>query len=126
MSTAPSSALVTPHRVVVILLPLVVLVQAAMAGQHLYGGEDIIELHGYLGSGTFLLALANVPLALAVRKGDGVAFGLAVALVALTFAQVGLGYVGRDTAEAAAWHIPLGVVILGLASYQLSLLRAPR
>ncbi|HLT16741.1 MAG TPA: hypothetical protein VK007_08560 [Acidimicrobiales bacterium] len=127
MSTAaPSPALATAHRVVMVLLPLLVLVQAAMAGQHLYGGQDIIEAHGYLGNATFALTVVNVPLALMVRKGDGLAFGLAVALVALTFAQVGLGYVGRETADAAAWHIPLGVTILGLASFQLSLLRAPR
>jgi hypothetical protein len=45
-----------------------------------------------------------------------------VALLALTFAQVGLGYVGRETAAAAAWHIPNGVAIVALASYQLALL----
>lgn len=121
-STA-SPAVAMAHRAVVVLIPLLVLVQAAMAGQFLYGGEDIIELHGYLGNATFALTLVGVPLALMVRKGDGLAFGLAVALVALTFAQVGLGYVGRETADAAAWHIPLGVTILGLASFQLSLLR---
>ena len=48
---------------------------------------------------------------------------MAVALVALAFAQIGLGYVGRETTAAAAWHIPMGVTIFGLACYQLAGLR---
>ena len=35
-------------------------------------------------------------------------------------AIVGLGYVGRETSAAAAWHIPVGVAIFGLACYQLA------
>jgi hypothetical protein len=42
--------------------------------------------------------------------------------MALAFAQVGLGFVGRETSEAAAWHIPVGVAIFGLTTYQLALL----
>lgn len=118
-----ASALVLAHRAVLVAVPLLVLVQAALAGQHLFEGDDVIELHGILGNLTFALTLAGVPLALVVRRGDGVAFGLAVSLVALTFAQVGLGYVGRESLSAAAWHIPVGVAIFGLAAFQLSLLR---
>lgn len=111
------------HRIVLIGLPVLVLVQAALAGQHLFEGEDLIELHGFIGIGTFVLAVVGLGVTLLVRGSDGVAFALAVALAALTFAQVGLGYVGRETPAAAAWHIPLGVTIFGLATYQLSLLR---
>ena len=121
----PSLGLVLAHRAVVIAIPLLVLVQAALAGQHLFEGSDVITLHGILGNVTFALTVIGVPLALVVRRGDGLAFGLAVALVALTFAQVGLGYVGRETLSAAAWHIPLGVTIFGLAAFQLSMLRSP-
>jgi len=60
-----------------------------------------------------------------MRRGDGVAFAIAVALMALSFAQVGLGYVGRETTAAAAWHVPVGVTIFGLACFQLSELRRP-
>jgi hypothetical protein len=123
-ASTPAGALVLAHRVVVIALPLLVLVQAALAGQHLFEGSDVITLHGILGNASFALTVAGVPLALVVRRGDGLAFGLAVALVALTFAQVGLGYVGRETLSAAAWHIPLGVTIFGLSTFQLSTLRA--
>jgi hypothetical protein len=113
----------TAHRVVLVALPVLVLVQAALAGQHLFEGQDLIELHGYLGIGTFVLALVGLGTTLLVRGSDAVDFGLAVALAALAFAQIGLGYVGRETLSAAAWHIPLGVTIFGLRTFQLSLLR---
>ena len=52
----------------------------------------------------------------------GVVVGHAVAFAALCFAQIGLGYVGRETAEAAAWHIPNGVLLMGLAVAHLTLI----
>jgi hypothetical protein len=36
-------------------------------------------------------------------------------LLGLTVAQIGLGYAGRESAQAAAWHIPVGVFMFGLA-----------
>lgn len=109
------------HRLLVILLPAFILVQATLAGQHLFEGSGI-SLHGILGNVTFTLTLAGVVLTV-LRRSDGPAFFVAVALMALAFAQVGLGYVGRETSAAAAWHIPVGVTIFGLACYQLSELR---
>ena len=109
----------TAHRALAYLLPVLVLVQAAIAGQHLFEGAGI-SVHGILGNVTFALTIAGVVLAL-VRRCDGLVFGVAVALLALSFAQVGLGYVGRETTAAAAWHIPNGVAIFGLATYQLAL-----
>ena len=47
-------------------------------------------------------------------------------LAAEPLAQVGLGYVGRETSQAAAWHVPTGVAIFGLACYQLADLRGAR
>lgn len=109
------------HRAVIVLLPLLVLVQAALAGQHLFEGASI-TLHGILGNITFALTVVGLVLTV-MRRGDGVAFAVAVALMALAFAQVGLGYVGRETTMAAAWHVPVGVAIFGLATFQLSELR---
>lgn len=115
------SGLALAHRILVVALPLVVLVQAVIAGQHLFEGMSI-TVHGILGNITFAMALVGVLLTV-VRRGDGVAFFLAVTLMTLSFAQIGLGYVGRDTTLAAAWHVPIGVTIFGLACFQLSLLR---
>lgn len=123
MSTAPRPATATARRLVVWALPALVLVQAALAGQFLFEASDVITVHGIIGNVTFALTVLGVGLVLAAARDDGVAFGVAVALVALTFAQVGLGYVGRETTAAAAWHIPLGVTIFGLSTFQVGLLR---
>jgi hypothetical protein len=101
-------------------MPVLVLVQAALAGQHLFEGSSI-SLHGILGEVTFALTVVGVVIAV-LRRCDGLVFAVAVALLALSFAQVGLGFVGRETAAAASWHIPVGVAIFGLTTYQLALL----
>ena len=49
-----------------------------------------------------------------------------VILLVLTFVQIGLGYAGRETAQAAAWHIPNGVLIFGLSGAIHSMARRPR
>ena len=84
------------HLALAYVMPVLVLVQAALAGQHLFEGSSI-SVHGVLGELTFALTVVGVVLAV-VRRCDGVVFAVAVALVALAFAQVGLGFVGRDTA----------------------------
>jgi hypothetical protein len=121
--TSPAATrpgLATVHLGLAYVLPLLVLVQAALAGQHLFEGSSI-TVHGVLGEVTFALTVLGLVLAI-VRRCDGVVFAVAVALLALSFAQVGLGFVGRDTTAAAAWHIPVGVAIFGLTTYQLALL----
>lgn len=125
MTTETPGRLATPRLVVSGLMAALILVLAALAGRHLTLGEQVIELHGYIGNGVFVLAIVNVVLVVAGNR-PGREFGLAVALAALTFAQVGLGYVGRETAEAAAWHIPNGVLLMALSAYQLAEIRAQR
>ncbi len=109
----------TAHRVYVYVMPVLVLAQAALAGQHLFEGSSI-SVHGILGNMSFALTVVGVALAL-LRRCEAVVFFVAVALLAMAFAQVGLGYVGRETLSAAAWHIPNGVAIFGLTTYQLAL-----
>ena len=115
-----SSSYARTHLVLAGALPVLVLVQAMLAGQHLFEGSSI-SVHGILGEVTFALTVVGLVLAI-VRRCDGLVFGVAVVLMALAFAQVGLGFVGRETSEAAAWHIPVGVAIFGLTTYQLALL----
>jgi glucose uptake protein GlcU len=116
--------LARPHLVLAWVIPGLVLIQAALAGQFLFQQGDI-GLHGILGNVTFALTVVGLVLTV-LRRLPGRAFAVAVALLALTFAQVGLGYVGREVAAAASWHIPNGVAIIALASYQLALLGTPR
>jgi hypothetical protein len=119
-TTAARPGLAKAHVALAYAMPVLVLVQAALAGRHLFEGSSI-SVHGVLGELTFALTVVGVVLAV-VRRCDGVVFAVAIALMALAFAQVGLGFVGRDTAAAAAWHIPTGVAIFGLTTYQLALL----
>ena len=108
------SPLSTTYRVLAVASVVVVLVMAALAGHstRLFGSGDI-EVHGFLGELLFAVAVVMVGLAW-VTKVRRVVLGLAVAFAALCFAQVGLGFVGRETIEAAAWHIPTGVLIMGV------------
>ncbi len=103
------------HRVVAEVLAALVLAQAVVAGQALFGDWSI-RVHGFMGNASFLLGLVLVVVAV-VGRADRTRLLLTVVLVVALFAQTGLGYVGRETAEAAAWHVPLGVTIFGLAVY---------
>lgn len=116
----------TLHRVHLWLSAVIaatVVVLAFLAGRFLFLGDLIIETHGYIGNTVFLLALVNLGVVMAT-KPDGVTAAVAGLVVLLIFAQIGLGYVGRDTADAAALHIPNGVLLMGLSGFQFATARA--
>ena len=98
---------------------VLVLTQAVLAGRALFGSWSI-TVHGVVGNVTFALAAALAVVAAVARAGRH-AVAVAVALAIVLTAQVGLGYAGRDSIEAAAWHIPNGVLAFGLAAHQLTL-----
>jgi hypothetical protein len=95
------------------LLAFGVLVNAFIAGRTLIGEWDIV-VHGIIGNGVFVLAVVALVLAVVMRAGRAT-IGVAAALAVLVFAQIGLGYSGRESADALAWHIPNGVAIFGLS-----------
>lgn len=125
-SAAPASraGLVLAERILAHVVALMVLIQAAMAGHsnRLFGGISI-ELHGVVGNATFTLIVVELVLAFVVKAGTG---RLAVlgGLTLLTLAQTGLGYMGRNSLDAAGWHVPLGVLIFGMAIYNIVQARA--
>jgi hypothetical protein len=102
------------------LTTLLVLVQAALIGQALYLGEmSLLSLHGWLGSGSFLLAIVLTgAIFLTVRRGELPRSALihGAIVVLLMVGQLGLGYMGRRGGWPAAIHIPNGVVIAALLS----------
>jgi len=120
-SPTASTALRRAHRALAATIAVLVLLQAVLAGRSVFGPWDI-EVHGWVGNGVFVLAVANLALAI-VRRAPTAELSVAALLGGLTFAQVGLGYVGREEAEAAAWHIPNGVLLMALSTYQLALLQ---
>jgi hypothetical protein len=123
---ASASLALRLYRVLALVAMVLVLVLAVMAGRSdaLFGSWDI-EVHGYVGNTVFAIAVVMVVLSF-LTQTRGVVVGHAVAFAALTFAQIGLGYVGRESAEAAARHIPNGVLLMGIATAHFSLLRPDR
>lgn len=96
-----------------------VVVQAFLAGRGLWLGErNLIDVHEMLANVLFLLAVAQFGLVLAMGIPGAMGkrlLGLNAVLAIAMVAQTGLGYVGRDNMDARAWHLPLGVLIFGLA-----------
>lgn len=98
-------------------VPLLVIVQAAMIGQTLYGSRALIGLHGSVGNLTFLLAVAALALSWVARR-SGTALLLTFSSVLLLFAQTGTGYLGHryGITLASSVHIGLGVAIAVLSA----------
>ena len=102
---------------------VLVFVQAILAGRGWFVDYDLIEVHGYLGSLTFVVVIGQLGLAfVAWRRGIlGVAPAvLSALLLLLVTSQLGLGYAGRESAAAASWHVPNGVLIFGVLAGLLS------
>lgn len=120
----PSTSTITrARRICAAVIAATVFLLAFLAGRFLFLGDLIIETHGYIGNTVFVVALVNLGLGLADRA-DGREMAVAGLIALLTFSQIGLGYVGRDTADAAALHIPNGVLLMGLAAYQFASMRS--
>ena len=106
-------------RVVAPLIVLSVLVQAVFAGRGLFLDTDNLTIHGGIGNLTLLLVAVQAVLVLFAGfrgRTRAVLTGASLALLALVIVQLGLGYSGRDGGQAAAWHVPNGVLIFGIAT----------
>lgn len=122
----PPGALIA-YRAVIGVFTLLVLVQAALAGQFLNGLGNLRKAHQIIGMGLPFVALVLIVLALLGRRfvGTGLLITSAV-LGMLTLAQTGLGFVGRQQLEAASIHIPVGVAIFGLSIFALGQVKRSR
>jgi hypothetical protein len=98
------------------LLVLTVFAQAVLAGQGLFGSAGFL-VHGYIGNASFVLGLVAA-LAVAAARLPGRLVGLSGLVLLVLSTQTGLGYVGRNVPEAAAWHVPLGVLTFSLVTLQ--------
>ena len=99
------------------LTAFLVFLQAALAGRFLFVDADAVNLHEMVGSAISGVVFAQVALAfLAPLSNKGLVRVTTGLLATLVVAQTGLGYIGRDEANAAAVHVPLGVLIFGLSS----------
>lgn len=121
---ASRAKLLNGYRALAGLVAILVLVQAWMAGdsQRLFGDQDIVT-HGIVGNVSYLFAVGALALTV-IARANKAAIAVAAAIVVLMTVQIGLGYTGRDSNEAASWHVPNGVAIFGLCVYQVSQARA--
>ena len=112
---------VAADRVLSAALTTGVLVQAVLAGRssRLFGTIDI-TVHGTVGNAIFALALAQVALLVRGRQRR-LRVVVAAAFLAGVAAQIGIGYAGRDSVDAAAWHVPFGVALFGISVWNLIL-----
>lgn len=128
-ASAARGAVLVPFRAVALLTAGLILVQAALAGQWMFANQvEAIGLHGWLGNLAFLGAILLAVLAFLGLRRNGwgrAEFVLAVVLIGLMTAQLGLGYAGRQSNAAASLHIPNGVLLTMVAAALVALAWAP-
>lgn len=113
----PRPAVIRPLGAVAPLVALLVLIQAVFAGRGLFVDTGAIDIHGGIGTATFLAVLIQTALVLIAGFGGGarmVLVGINLLLPLLGIVQLALGFSGRDGGQAAALHVPNGVLIFSL------------
>jgi membrane protein YdbS with pleckstrin-like domain len=111
--------LLTATKAVSVLYAALVLVQAIIAGRGWFKNFDLIEPHGQIGDGVFLVAIGLAVLAFMVFGARSWYSIAGAVLVVLTAIQLMLGYSsteGSGNATAASLHIPNGVLIFGIST----------
>jgi hypothetical protein len=118
-ATAPDlkrPGLLMATKVVAVLYAALVLVQAVLAGRGWFKDFDLIDTHGQIGQGLFLVAVVQAALAFLVFGARSWLSIASAALLVLTAIQLSLGMASEDSSTAASLHIPNGVLIFGLAT----------
>ncbi len=115
MDTDPR--LIRGFQLVAGLIALLILGQATLAGQFEHNGADLKGVHAMMGNVLFMLAIVHLALAWLTRDAWRYRMVIWATLVLLLIvAQIGLGYGSRDSGDAAAIHIPLGVFLFSLST----------
>ena len=113
---ATPNALVRAYPWIAVLMGVIVLAQATMAGRFLFLGDDLLDVHGRVGDLTFLVVIVLVIGAWLGRQAGvmtNTELMLSGALFVLVIAQLGLGY--SDGTTPTAWHVANGALIAGVA-----------
>lgn len=103
-----TSPLLTAYVAATAILALLVAIQAFLAGRSI-AGLGSIATHGHVGNASFVVGIVTLVLALLARtpRRQMILSGIVLALL---FIQTGLGYIARNSAEVASWHVFLGVM----------------
>lgn len=120
-NTVSKPKLLSPYRWLTLVTTLFVLLQAVLAGQGWFEDRDFLDIHGRLGDIFFLVVLVQLVMTVLLKIRGSLGRQLLIMngiLLILAFVQLFLGYSAEDTVQndqAAAWHIPNGLLIFGLA-----------
>lgn len=123
-ATTPSP-LWTAVRWISIVIAVGIVVMAVLIGQGVWGGErGLINGHGHWGIGVFTLSAIQFVLAIALYQKKQIPVAhmvITFVLVLLLISQIGIGYSGRSNTDLIAWHVPLGVLLMSLATFNAAL-----
>lgn len=113
-------------RIVAVGIPI----QAFLASYGLFEGETrFISMHEMFGTILVLLVIVEAIIAgLLQQRGrvdKSVLIGASIGVV-MFVVQLGLGYGTREDTSATAWHIPLGVLLMGGSVMNVVRIRALR
>lgn len=124
-ASTPPTALWSALRWLSVALSVGVFIMAMLIGQGVWGGErSLITGHGHLGNALFLLAIAQLVTSIVLYQRKAISpvlMVLSFTVLVLLFAQAGLGYSGRANSSLISWHVPLGVLIMGVSSFTAAL-----
>ena len=105
------------YRWLALLIAILIFAQAVLARRFLFVDRDAVDIHEVVASVLSVLVIVHVILVLVTRtKWSRRVPVLTVLLAILVIVQTQLGYEGRDSADVLAIHVPLGVLIFGVAS----------
>ena len=116
------SGLATGLRISTVILAVSVLIQAWLGSTGFFQNEpNFIDVHAMLGNVMFLVAVVQVGIAFyAMQKGlvTRNLLILSVVTMLIVIAQIGLGYStrGDNGLDALSWHLPNGVLLMGVTT----------
>ena len=120
-STSTPATLWATLRWLSVSVTLGIFIMAMVIGQGVWGGErGLVTGHGHLGNALFVLAIIQLVITIVLYQRKAIApllMVLSFTVLVLLFAQAGLGYSGRANSELISWHVPLGVLIMGVSSF---------
>lgn len=118
--TTSRSRLLVTYNWLTVVIALAVLLQAVLAGQGLFNSKpDLINGHATVGDILAIVTILTGGLTIYLRKLGLLSTGTVIrnlVTVVLMVVQLMIGYATRDGSNAIAWHIPNGVLLMGLTT----------
>lgn len=124
-ASATGSGILTGLRITTAILALGVLIQAWLGSSGFFQNESALTTgHGHLGNFLFLAAAIQAGLALlGAQRGVVARIFVITSIVGLGLmvAQIGLGYSTRTSLDALTWHLPNGVLLMAVSTWNVIL-----